>query len=243
MNKPKSVFNWSGGKDSALALYHVLKEGQLEIDSLLTTVNSAYRRISMHGVREEFLYEQGKAIGLPIRVVELPEMPSMLEYNAIMDRVNNDLKKNEVFYSISGDIFLKNLRKYKEKRLKAAGLEGHFPLWGKNTNRLVREFIDVGFKAVVVCANGEMLGKDFIGRVIDEDFLKDLPTNVDPCGENGEFHSFVFDGPIFRQPIKYKLGEKVFKEYKAPKSADDNCSTSVPSKKRLGFHFIDIIQD
>jgi len=241
MNKTKAIFNWSGGKDSALALYHILKEDKFDIEALMTTVNAKYNRISMHGVRNELLYEQGKSIGIPIKEILLPEMPSMLVYNETMKDVLLELKNKEITHSIFGDIFLEDLRAYRENKLKEVGLKAHFPLWKRNTTEIVHEFIDLGFKTVVVCVKSELLGDEFTGRIIDKNFLKDLPKNVDPCGENGEFHTFVVDGPIFKKPIAYTLGEKIFREYEAPKNKEDNCFTSTNNEKPAGFHFCDLI--
>jgi uncharacterized protein (TIGR00290 family) len=241
MDRKRAIFNWSGGKDSSLALYHILNEKEYDVTGLMTTVNAKYNRISMHGVRNELLYAQGEAIGIPIKEILLPEMPSMSEYDETMKGVLSELKRDKVTHSIFGDIFLEDLRKYREDRLKEVGLTAHFPLWKRDTTDLVHEFIDLGFKTVVVCVKSELLSQDFTGRVIDHDFLKDLPKGVDPCGENGEFHTFAFDGPIFKHPIKYTVGEKVFKEYEAPKDKKDECFTSAPSKKTAGFHFCDLI--
>lgn len=241
MTKRKAIFNWSGGKDSCLALYHILQKNEFDISALMTTVNAKHDRISMHGVRKELLFAQGEAIGIPIKPIYLPEMPSMLEYDKTMGEVLSELHNDGITHSIFGDIFLEDLKKYREDRLKEVGLKGHFPLWKRDTKELVHEFIDLGFKTVVVCAKSELLSEDFVGRVIDHDFLKDLPNNVDPCGENGEFHTYVFDSPIFNKPIKYELGETVFKEYKAPKSIDDTCHTPKPDFKPSGFYFKDII--
>jgi len=241
MEKIKSIFNWSGGKDSSLALYHILREGKYDVKALMTTVNAKYERISMHGVRKELLYAQGKSIGIPVKEIRLPEMPSMSAYDETMKNVLTDIKKQEITHSIFGDIFLEDLREYRESRLSEVGLKGHFPLWKRDTTELVQEFIDLGFKTVVVCVKSELLGEEFAGRVIDKDFLKDLPKGVDPCGENGEFHTFVFDGPIFKEPIKYELGEKVFKEYKAPKNKEDSCFSNSDNKKPSGFHYCDLI--
>jgi len=241
MKKKKAIFNWSGGKDSSLALYHILKEKQFDIAGLMTTVNSKFDRISMHGVRRELLYAQGEAIGLPIKEIRLPEMPTMAVYDETMKEVLLGLKKEQVTHSIFGDIFLEDLRAYRENKLADVGLKAHFPLWKRDTTELVHEFIDLGFKTVVVCVKSELLSQDFAGRIIDEQFLKDLPKNVDPCGENGEFHTFVFDGPIFNKPIAYNLGEKVYKEYKAPKNKEDACYSKEPVKKQAGFHFCDLI--
>ena len=239
--KLKAIFNWSGGKDSALALHHLLQEGKYDITGLMTTVNARYNRVSMHGVRRELLYAQGKSIGIPVKEIRLPEMPSMAVYDDTMKAVLSDLKKEKITHSIFGDIFLEDLRKYREERLKEAGLTALFPLWKKDTRRLVHEFIDLGYKTVVVCVKADVLAADFAGRTIDHDFLKDLPKNVDPCGENGEFHTFVYDGPVFREPIKFTLGEKVYKEYEAPKTKNDTCSSATKDLKPAGFHYCDLI--
>ena len=237
----KAIFNWSGGKDSSLALYHIMKNKEYDVQALMTTVNAKFDRISMHGVRKELLYAQGEAIGLPIKEIRLPEMPTMSEYDATMGKVLSEFKNEGITHSIFGDIFLEDLKKYREDRLAEVGIKAHFPLWKRNTKELVHEFIDLGFKTVVVCVKSEVLSDEFAGRVIDKDFLKDLPANVDPCGENGEFHTYVFDGPVFKQPIKYELGEKIFKEYAAPKDENDTCFSAEPTKKPSGFHFCDLI--
>lgn len=238
----KSVFNWSGGKDSSLALYHILNEKKYDVSCLMTTVNSKFDRISMHGVRKELLYAQGESIGLPVKEIRLPEMPSMSEYDSIMKKVLTQLKKDEITHSIFGDIFLEDLKQYREQKLSEVGLKGHFPLWKRDTKELVYEFLDLGFKTIVVCVKSELLGQEFAGRVIDKDFLKDLPPGVDPCGENGEFHTFVFDGPIFKKPIDFSIGEKVYKTYAAPKDKDDTCFSASPDKHReAGFHYCDLV--
>lgn len=241
IQKTRAIFNWSGGKDSALALYYILKENEFEITNLVTTVNSKYDRISMHGVRKELLYTQGKEIGLPIKEIRLPEMPSMSDYDNIMKKELSSAKNDGITHSIFGDIFLEDLRDYRVKKLSEVGLNGYFPLWKRDTAALVREFIKLGFKTIVVCVKSEVLSKDFAGRVIDEGFLNDLPEGVDPCGENGEFHTFVFDGPIFKNPIKFEIGETIFKEYKAPKNSYDICNGSVSKPKSAGFYFCDLI--
>ncbi len=238
----KSIFNWSGGKDSALALHHILQEQQYEVTTLLTSVNAEFQRISMHGVRRELLHLQAKAIGLPVKEILLPEMPDMATYDRVMKENLEQLQLDGVQCSIFGDIFLEDLRKYREDRLAEAGLIGHFPLWKKDTTALIHEFIDLGFKTVVVCAKSELLSDEFVGRVIDRDFLKDLPKQVDPCGENGEFHTFVYDGPIFKEPVAFELGEKVFKTYIAPKGKEDTCfSSDKAPQPQAGFHYIDLL--
>ncbi|GAB3659268.1 diphthine--ammonia ligase [Echinicola sediminis] len=238
----KSVFNWSGGKDSALALHHVLQGKKHQISHLMTTVNSKYDRISMHGVRKELLYAQAASIGIPVKEILLPEMPGMEEYDLIMRKTMEELKGQGITQSIFGDIFLEDLKQYREDKLAEIGLEGYFPLWKRDTRELVHEFIDLGFKTVVVCAKSDLLPEEFVGRVIDQDFLKDLPKAVDPCGENGEFHTFVYDGPIFKQPIGFDLGERIFRTFDAPKDKNDSCfSADQDPKPQTGFHYIDLI--
>ena len=212
--KKKSIFNWSGGKDSALALYKVLQQDDYKIGCLLTSVNKEYQRISMHGIRKELLIQQAQSISLPLEIIEIPESTNMDTYDRLMLQKLSELKKSDYEYSIFGDIFLDDLRAYREKKLAEAKLKAVFPLWKIDTKEVIQEFIDLGFKTIVVAADANLLGKGFVGRIIDNQFLKDLPNNVDPCGENGEFHTFVFDGPIFHKPIDFTIGEKVLKEYK-----------------------------
>ncbi|WP_294263344.1 diphthine--ammonia ligase [uncultured Chryseobacterium sp.] len=219
--KPKAVFNWSSGKDSALALYKILQEEKFEITSLLTSINKEFQRISMHGVHVSLLEKQVESLGFPLAQLELPKEPSMEEYREMMESIMTDFKKQGVTHSIFGDIFLEDLRKYREDQLAAAGIQGVFPLWKKDTKNLIEEFMDLGFKTIVTCINETYLDKSFAGRVIDKQFIEDLPENVDPCGENGEFHTFTFDGPIFKDPIGFEIGEIVKKTYPKPKSGSD----------------------
>lgn len=238
----KSFFNWSGGKDSSLALHQVLNDKSYVVEKLLTNVNNQYRRISMHGVREELLEQQATAIGIPLQKLVLPDQPSMDEYEEQMMQTMRQLQKEKFTHSVFGDIFLEDLRTYREAQLAKVNMTAIFPLWKRDTTELIREFIDLGFKTVVVCVKAELLDESFAGRIIDKDFLKDLPRRVDPCGENGEFHTFVFDGPIFKKPIAYKLGEKVFREYKAPANDKDKCFTNQPhTPSSMGFWFCDLL--
>ena len=219
--KPKAIFNWSSGKDSSLALYKILEENKYEVTSLLTSINKEFQRISMHGVRVSLLEKQAESLGLPLIKMELPAEPSMEEYREIMRQTMNEIKSTGVTHSVFGDIFLEDLRKYREDQLKTVGMKGVFPLWKDNTSDLIREFLDSGFKTIVTCVNETYLDKSFAGRVIDQDFIKDLPENVDPCGENGEFHTFTFNGPIFKSPVKFEVGEMVKKTYPKPKSEEN----------------------
>lgn len=214
----KAIFNWSSGKDSALALYKTLQEEKFEITSLLTIINKEFQRISMHGVSVSLLEKQAESLGFPLIKLELPKAPSMEEYQELMNSTMNKIKSHGVTHSIFGDIFLEDLRKYREEQLQSIGMNAVFPLWKKNTTDLIHEFLDLGFKTIVTCVNETYLDKSFAGRIIDKCFIKDLPKNVDPCGENGEFHTFTFDGPIFKNPIDFEIGEVVKKTYPKPKS-------------------------
>ena len=235
-----AFFNWSGGKDSALALYQVLQSKQFNIKFLLTNVNAVHNRISMHGVRRSLLEEQAASIGIPLQTMELPEQPTMIEYEQMMIKKMHQLKDASCTKAIFGDIFLEDLKNYREQKLKEAGIEGVFPLWKMNTSKLINEFIASGFKAIIVCVNESYLDKSFCGRIIDKSFVNDLPSGVDACGENGEFHSFVFDGPIFKQAIKFSKGEIVYKKYAAPKTADDKNQLK-NNVEEYGFYFCDLL--
>lgn len=225
MGKIKTYFNWSSGKDSALALYHLLKDDRYSVDQLITTVNSHYNRVSMHGLRKELLNAQTNALGIPASLIELPEMPSMEVYEQKMTETISRLKSDGFTHSAFGDIFLEYLRKYRENQLAKEGFKAVFPIWKRNTKMLLNEFLDLGFKTIIVCANSKYFNEDFVGSVIDKNFIKNLPEGVDPCGENGEFHTFCFDGPIFITPIDFTIGEKVYREYDHPNTDDSICSS------------------
>ena len=239
----KAIFNWSGGKDSSLTLYHVLKNKTHNIHSLLTSVNGQYNRVSMHGVRVQLLKRQAEEIGLPLHQLVVPEMPTMEAYNNSMCETLNVFKEAGVTQSIFGDIFLEDLKKYREDQLAKVGMTGVFPIWKRPTDELAREFIDLGFKTVLVCVNDRYLDKSFAGREFDEQLLKDFPKNVDPCGENGEFHSFVYDGPIFKNPIRCERGDIVYKKYKpAAKQDNDVCPSDDSDVFNTGFWYCDLLE-
>ncbi|KFF15152.1 Dph6-related ATP pyrophosphatase [Flavobacterium hydatis] len=240
--KKIALFNWSSGKDSALALYKIQQEKEFEINCLLTSVNQQFQRISMHGVRVELLEQQAKSIGLPLEIMQIPEMPTMEVYEEVMTKTLAKLKDQGVKNSIFGDIFLEDLRKYREDKLVNIGFEGVFPLWKIPTKDIIQEFISLGFKTIVVCVNERFLDKSFVGRVIDQNFINDLPDNVDVCGENGEFHTFTFDGPIFSEPIQFEIGEIVHRKYEKPKteSSDTACDTSASDVFDYGFWYCDL---
>lgn len=209
----KTYFNWSSGKDSALALYMIREAGIYDVQSLVTTVNKDFGRVSMHGLSEELLDLQAASIGIPLHKIYFPAAVDMESYNLTMKEETGKLRKRGYLYAGFGDIFLEDLKQYRETKLAETGLKAIFPLWQKDTHTLLEEFIDLGFKAVTVCVNARLLGKEFCGREIDRDFMRDLPDGVDVCGENGEFHTFVYDGPVFRYPVKFRTGEKVLKTY------------------------------
>lgn len=243
--KSKAIFNWSSGKDSALALYKILKTNDYDVITLLTSVNKHYDRISMHGVRTELLEEQAKSLKIPLYKMEIPEAPTMEIYETIMRSTLSNFKDKGISISIFGDIFLEDLRNYREDKLKELGFKGVFPLWKIDTKELIYDFLNLGFKTIVTCVNERYLDKSFVGRIIDHQFINDLPKNVDPCGENGEFHTFTFDGPIFSKPINFEIGEIVHRKYERPKSDNSNktCNTSSDDVNlNYGFWYIDLLK-
>lgn len=240
----KAYFNWSTGKDSAMALFQCLQDKELAISGLLTTINEGYDRVSMHGIRRTLLQKQAESIGLPLFEVLLPQVPTMESYElALRSQLEERIKEGDSI-SIFGDIFLEDLRKYREDKLAEIGLKAHFPLWKRDTKELAIELIELGFKAIVVCVNEVHLDESYLGRVIDLDFIDSLPEGVDPCGENGEYHTFVFDGPIFKEPIKFELGEKVYRTYQvATKKEDDSEAYDCASDNEIvtGFWYLDLV--
>ncbi len=199
MSTPEPIlFCWSGGKDSAMALHTVLQRDDVQVIALLTTVTEGYERISMHGVRRELLERQAQSIGLPLHEVRIPPQCVNPIYEARMEealRVHYNRGVRKVAF---GDIFLEDLRVYREKNLARIGMTALFPIWKRDTRELIRLFHAQRFRAIAVCVDPKVLDRRFAGRELDESFFPDLPPGVDPCGENGEFHTFVFDGPIFR---------------------------------------------
>ncbi len=240
----KAIFNWSSGKDSALTLYKILKNAEYKIEYLVTSVNQQFQRISMHGVRVELLEAQAKSIGIPLKIIQISEMPTMEIYDTIMAQTLSEFKKEGITHSVFGDIFLEDLRKYREDQLAKIGFEGVFPLWKIPTKDLIQEFISLGFKTIVVCVNERYLDKSFVGRIIDQDFINDLPENVDVCGENGEFHTFTFDGPIFSEPVNFEIGEIVYRKYERSAKEDasnEACDTNTTDPFDFGFWYCDLI--
>lgn len=217
----KALLSWSGGKDSTLSYYEVLHSDYPEIAGLMTTVTQDYQRISMHGVRRELLKRQAEAMKLPLYEVMIPKNASNEIYEEQTRKTLLDLKEREkVSKMVFGDLFLQDIRAYREKMLSKLGIGCEFPVWGKDTEELANFFVASGFKAIICCVDPKKIGTEFCGREYNFDLLFDLPVEVDPCGENGEFHTFVYDGPIFQKKIGVKVGEVV---------------------ERQGFYFADIL--
>lgn len=233
----KTYFNWSSGKDSALALYKILQDSEYSVDLLLTTINKDFGRVSMHGLREELLDAQAQSIGIPLQKIAFPAQVTMDDYSNRMKVSMSSLAEQGYRHAVFGDIFLEDLKAYRDAQLARVGVKGVYPLWKQDTRNLMQEFLDLGFKAITVCVNAKLLGEEFVGRVIDKEFLEDLPKNVDVCGENGEFHTFVFDGPIFSKPIDFSIGEKVLRSYTLHENENDNCYASNQDSKSYDTEF------
>jgi uncharacterized protein (TIGR00290 family) len=210
MFSPKRIlFCWSGGKDSAMALHSLLQRSDIHVVALLTTVTEGYERISMHGVRRELLDRQVQSIGLPLHEVRIPPQCVNPIYEARMEEALRVHLENGVQTVAFGDIFLEDLRAYREKNLARMGMTALFPIWKRDTCELIRSFHANRFRAIAVCVDSKVLDPSFAGRELDESFFRDLPPEADCCGENGEFHTFVFDGPIFHSPLHVRTGEIV----------------------------------
>jgi uncharacterized protein (TIGR00290 family) len=203
------LFCWSGGKDSAIALHTLQQGAEYAVTSLLTTVTEGYERISMHGVRRELLLRQAKSLGLPLHEVRIPPACVNATYEARMEEALRMHYERGVRQVAFGDIFLEDLRVYREKNLARVGMTALFPIWKRDTRELIRYFHAQGFRSVAACIDGKVLPRGFAGRELDVAFFADLPAGVDPCGENGEFHTFVFDGPIFKNPVRFRTGDVV----------------------------------
>lgn len=209
MNAAPVVLSWSGGKDSALALHALRQDTRYQVRGLLTSVNEHYQRISMHGVREALLHAQAESLGLPLHKIMLPEQPSNEEYAQRMGAALAAFKSQGIRHVAYGDLYLEDIRRYRENCLAPLQMQGVFPLWHRPTDKLAREFMALEFKAVVCCVDEQALNGGFAGREYDTALLQELPAGVDACGENGEFHTFVYAGPIFRRPIAFKRAEQV----------------------------------
>lgn len=229
----KALFNWSGGKDSAFALGKVLDEKEYNINFLLTSINKASQRVSMHGVHKALMLKQIEAIGMHVQFLELPDSPNMDTYEAHLKKLLLKAKKKGIEYSIFGDINLEDLRAYREKQLSKLAYKAVFPLWKLDTYQLVMEFIDQGYKSIITAADASKLPKEFVGQVITKELIKELPKNVDPCGENGEFHSFVVAAPYFKNNIEIEIKPAISKSYQQGKLKFDFWFSPIQLKETL----------
>ena len=206
------LISWSGGKDSSLALYEIQKSRDYEVAALITTITSDYDRVSMHGVRTILLDEQASSLNIPLEKIFISKNAPNDEYESRLKEALLKYKQLGIRDIVFGDLFLEEIKKYREDLLGKIGMECVFPIWKRDTVKLAKKFIELGFKAITVCVDSKVLGKEFAGREFDEHFLDDLPKAIDPCGETGEFHTFVHDGPIFKNPIDHRLGETVLRD-------------------------------
>lgn len=210
------MLSWSGGKDSAITLQRLLKNDQVSVERLLVSINESTSRVSMHGVRRKLIERQSEILDIPVTFLNLPENPSMDEYNSILENQMVELMKEGFTHCAFGDIFLEDLKEYRQKQLDKIGMKSLFPIWGEDTTQIAQQFVADGFKAIFVCVDKNRSISKFTGNFYSTDFLNEIPEEIDPCGENGEFHTFVFDGPIFSEPISYQKGEVIDKEYPSP---------------------------
>ena len=234
MERIKAVFNWSGGKDSAHALLRAMQSGKYEIVALLTTVNRDTHRSTMHGIPLPLLRAQAARIGIPLHEVALTPAGDMADYAEAMRRTAEHFKTLGVTHSIFGDIFLQDVRKYREQKLAPHGIGIAEPLWGKSSSDVMHDFLASGLRTVIVTTMADSLGADAVGREIDPAFIASLPAGVDPNGENGEYHTFCYDGPIFRTPVPFRLGTPLRRSYRI--RLDDG------SEKSYSYWFADLQQ-
>jgi uncharacterized protein (TIGR00290 family) len=212
MTREKIIMGWSGGKDSALALRQIQREDRYEVAALVTTCTEGYDRISMHGVRCSLLERQARELGLPLRKVFISQGASNAEYEARMKEACLEYQAAGITQAAFGDLFLEDIRAYRDRLMASIGMTALYPVWGLDTRALARDFVSDGFSAVLVCIDPRVLAPSFAGRTFDDALLDDLPATIDPCGENGEFHTFVHQGPIFKRAIPCTRGEVVLRE-------------------------------
>jgi len=206
------LVSWSGGKDSCLALHEIQKSADTRVEALLTTITREYDSISMHGVRRQLLEKQAASLGLPLHPILISKGASNEEYELELARAFAGYREHGVDSVVFGDLFLADIKTYRDQFLVRHGMKGLYPVWQRNTTELIKEFIALGFKAIVSCVDSTRLDRSFVGKTIDAEFVSSLPAGVDPCGENGEFHTFVYDGPSFTQPVEFSKGDTILRE-------------------------------
>ena len=210
--KKKTLLSWSSGKDSAWALHRLQQDPEIDVVGLFCTVNQKFDRVAMHGVRREFLELQAERVDLPLDIIDIPYPCSNDEYETQMSIFIDRAIANKIECCAFGDLYLEDVRQYRENNLKGTGITPLFPLWGMPTEELSREMVKSGLRAIITCIDPKSLPDKFVGREYDLSFLADIPEKVDPCGENGEFHSFAFEGPMFRESIGVSGGEIVYRD-------------------------------
>lgn len=238
-SKKKITISWSGGKDSAFALYKILSAHEYEVVSLHTVIDEDSRRVGLHGVKENLIEEQAKRIGLPLEKIYLPASENHQRYQSLMKEHYLKSVRHGVEGIMFGDIFLEDLKNYRLELLKPSGLFAVFPLWQIESQLIATDFINVGFKTIICAADARLLGRHSVGEQFDHNFLKTLRAEVNPCGENGEFHSFVFDGPIFKKPVEIKKAEIVERTYSYQKCLDDG--SIVKCESTFWFQELDLV--
>lgn len=211
--KIKISIAWSGGKDSALALWKLMQDESYEVVNLHTTFGEETKRVGLHGIHESLIQKQAESIGLPLDRLYYPASQSNAAYEKMMSSYLDVLRKKGVHHIAYGDIFLEDLKKYRETQLDEKGFKGVFPLWAKDTQNLLGEFLDMGFQTLVCAADADIFAEDQVGELLSQSLINQLKKPIDPCGENGEFHTFCFKGPIFEKPVVFQLGETISKNY------------------------------
>jgi len=222
----KYAVSWSSGKDAAYALLKMQQDHLSKVETLVCTLEQSQKRVSMHGIGEELLDLQSQALNLPLKKIYLPNNISMAEYSAVMKKEFNTLKQEKIDTVIFGDILLQDIKEYREKEMDGVGISASFPLWKLNTQKLAKEIIESGIKTRVVAVSAKVLDESFVGREYDLQFLADLPSGVDPCGENGEFHTFVYDAPNFSFTVNHVVGENVLRSYSKKGNEKEKWETS-----------------
>lgn len=235
----KAYLNWSSGKDAMLALHRIHTKRELKIEKLVTTINSDFDRVSMHGIPAKLLVQQATNLEISLHQIPLKGEVSLEMYTNQMQEHTVQLKAEGFETAAFGDIFLEDLVDYRKAQLQKIDLDWCFPLWKEDTHQLAKEFIDLGYKAIVVCTNEKVLDESFCGRIFDKKFLNDLPKSVDPCGENGEFHTFVFDGPLFKKPVNFEIEGKCLRDFSPNKKGEKDCFDT-PRSWDTKFWFLDL---
>jgi len=210
--RKKTWLSWSSGKDSAWALHVLRQSDEFDVTGLFTTINTAFERVAMHAVRVALLRQQAQAVGLPLHLIEIPHPCSNEQYAAAMNEFVGRAQDEKVNCMAFGDLYLQDVRRYREERMQGTGIEPVFPLWGKPTRPLLQEMLASGLRACLTCVDPRVLPAEFAGRELTAELLEEMPDSIDPCGENGEFHTFVFAGPMFTQPLDIEMGEVVTRD-------------------------------